>query len=110
MTIAPATRFRRWAEASFVRPSSPAYGERLRAELEARVAELKAQLDAAGPAAVGSDWHRRAVEACCYREAELDVLGEWLGALPAARLVETAGHPPGCRCPTCTALAFGASK
>ena len=110
MSDAPATRYRRWAEASFVRPVSAAYGERLRVELDARVVELRAQIDAAGPAAVGSDWHRRLVEALCYREAELEVLAEWLAVLPVARLVEAAGHPADCRCRTCTALAFGAIK
>ena len=110
MIDASITRYRRWAEVSFTRPVSAEYGERLRAELGARVIELKAQIDAAGPAAVGSDWHRRLVEALCYREAELDVLAEWLAVLPVARLVEVAGHPVDCRCRICTALAFGAIK
>lgn len=110
MSDAPATRYRRWAEASFVRPVTAEYGARLRDELGARVTELKAQIDAVGPAAVGTDWHRRLVEALCYREAELDVLAEWLALLPVARLVEVAGHPVDCRCRTCTALAFGAIK
>jgi hypothetical protein len=92
--------YRQQAEQRFVPPVSVAAGRQLGAEYRTRILNIHAQLDAAGPAAVGSEWHRRAVEARCHAAADLVVLEAWFAD---PRPV----HAAGCRCEDCTVRSWG---